>query len=295
MKTKLPLEKGWCLRSLEPAASIDPAAVAAEDTGTWLSVDTVPAEVHDILLAHGKLDPEYRLGWCESAAWVTKLDWLYRLDFDCETPGVRTYLRFGGLDTFADIYLNGVLIGTHNDFYVSDLVDVTSTFAVHNTLLLHFHNALGVLDELEQPAEWEHLDKCKLLRKSRHDFPADITEGSTYQGIVGYHTPVGIYETVELILADAAEITCDEIRAALREDLVTGALRAVSYTHLDVYKRQGDVLVNVTVMLLITVGGIGFLVWDDISTHKFHWKRYDLHTKIVLSVSCIPVSYTHLS
>ena len=49
----------------------------------------------------------------------------------------------------------------------------------------------------------------------------------------------------------------------------------------------GDVLVNVTVMLLITVGGIGFLVWDDISTHKFHWKRYDLHTKIVLSVSCI--------
>lgn len=225
MKTKLPLEKGWCLRSLEPATSVDPAAVAAEDTGTWLSVDTVPAEVHDILLAHGKLDPEYRLGWCESAAWVTKLDWLYRLDFDCETPGVRTYLRFGGLDTFADIYLNGVLIGTHNDFYVSDLIDVTGTVAVHNTLLLHFHNALGVLDELEQPEKWAHLDKCKLLRKSRHDFPADITEGSTYQGIVGYHTPVGIYETVELILADAAEITCDEIRAALREDLVTGALR----------------------------------------------------------------------
>ncbi len=177
-----------------------------------------PAEVHDILLAHGKLDPEYRLGWCESAAWVTKLDWLYRLDFDCETPGVRTYLRFGGLDTFADIYLNGVLIGTHNDFYVSDLIDVSGTVAVHNTLLLHFHNALGVLDELEQPEKWAHLDKCKLLRKSRHDFPADITEGSTYQGIVGYHTPVGIYETVELILADAAEITCDEIRAALRED-----------------------------------------------------------------------------
>ena len=47
----------------------------------------------------------------------------------------------------------------------------------------------------------------------------------------------------------------------------------------------GDVLVNVTIMLLIITGGIGFLVWDDIATHKFHWKRYDLHTKIVLSVS----------
>ena len=218
MKTKLPLEKGWCLRSLEPATSVDPPPSRRRTPGRGLVWTPFPAEVHDILLAHGKLDPEYRLGWCESAAWVTKLDWLYRLDFDCETPGVRTYLRFGGLDTFADIYLNGVLIGTHNDFYVSDLIDVSGTVAVHNTLLLHFHNALGVLDELEQPEKWAHLDKCKLLRKSRHDFPADITEGSTYQGIVGYHTPVGIYETVELILADAAEITCDEIRAALRED-----------------------------------------------------------------------------
>ncbi len=49
----------------------------------------------------------------------------------------------------------------------------------------------------------------------------------------------------------------------------------------------GDVLVTVTIMLLITIGGIGFLVWDDVSTHKFRLKRYELHTKIVLAVSCI--------
>ncbi len=47
----------------------------------------------------------------------------------------------------------------------------------------------------------------------------------------------------------------------------------------------GDILVNVTVMLLITAGGIGFLVWDDVATHKFRFKRYCLHTKIVLTVS----------
>ncbi len=48
-----------------------------------------------------------------------------------------------------------------------------------------------------------------------------------------------------------------------------------------------DALVNITLMLLITVGGIGFLVWDDIYTNKHHFKRYHLHTKIVLTVSFI--------
>ena len=48
-----------------------------------------------------------------------------------------------------------------------------------------------------------------------------------------------------------------------------------------------DVLVNITLILLITIGGIGFLVWDDIYTNKHHFKRYQLHTKIVLTVSFI--------
>lgn len=43
-----------------------------------------------------------------------------------------------------------------------------------------------------------------------------------------------------------------------------------------------DWLVNITVMSLIVIGGIGFLVWDDISIHKFRIKKYKLHTKIVL-------------
>lgn len=46
-----------------------------------------------------------------------------------------------------------------------------------------------------------------------------------------------------------------------------------------------DILVNVTVMLLIIIGGIGFLVWDDISRKGLRVSRYQLHTKIVLSVT----------
>lgn len=50
---------------------------------------------------------------------------------------------------------------------------------------------------------------------------------------------------------------------------------------------RNDILVNVTVMILCIVGGIGFLVWDDIYKNKFRFRKYQLHTKIVLSTSAI--------
>lgn len=48
---------------------------------------------------------------------------------------------------------------------------------------------------------------------------------------------------------------------------------------------SGDYLVNITVMLLIVIGGIGFLVWDDLQKKKFRFKEYRLHTKIVLTMT----------
>ncbi len=48
-----------------------------------------------------------------------------------------------------------------------------------------------------------------------------------------------------------------------------------------------DVVVNAVIMLLIIIGGIGFIVWDDIERNRLNWKRYALHTKIVLITTAI--------
>lgn len=48
-----------------------------------------------------------------------------------------------------------------------------------------------------------------------------------------------------------------------------------------------DPVVIVTVMLLITIGGIGFFVWDDIHKKRLKFKKYTLHTKLVLVVSAV--------
>ena len=46
-------------------------------------------------------------------------------------------------------------------------------------------------------------------------------------------------------------------------------------------------LVNLVLIALITIGGIGFAVWEDVRIHKWKFKRYSLHSKIVLIVSAI--------
>lgn len=45
---------------------------------------------------------------------------------------------------------------------------------------------------------------------------------------------------------------------------------------------SADPVVNLTIMLLIIIGGIGFFVWDDIRRNKLHFRLYRLHTKMVL-------------
>ena len=50
-----------------------------------------------------------------------------------------------------------------------------------------------------------------------------------------------------------------------------------------------DWVVNIVLMLLIIIGGIGFFVWNDISIHKFHFRKYKLHTKITLLVTVVLV------
>ena len=46
-------------------------------------------------------------------------------------------------------------------------------------------------------------------------------------------------------------------------------------------------VINITVMLLIVIGGIGFLVWEDVITNKWRFRKYKTQSKIVFAVSGI--------
>lgn len=47
-----------------------------------------------------------------------------------------------------------------------------------------------------------------------------------------------------------------------------------------------DPVVCVTLMALIVIGGLGFLVWEDVATHR-KFKKYSVYTKLVLITSAV--------
>lgn len=211
MKKRINLTEGWELRQAE------------EDV--WLPIQRMPAQVADVLLEKGILPEEVKLGWCQSARWIQDHVWEYRMTFP-KPEGSRCDLVMEGLDTLADLYLNGELIGVHDDFYLPCRLDITDKCKAENVLLIRFHSVLKWLEQKEMP---EHLRnavlKCKLLRKPLHDFPmGNGEEEAGYQGAVPSFTPVGVYGDIYLETWENARITADEIRATLEEESSKGRI-----------------------------------------------------------------------
>ena len=54
-------------------------------------------------------------------------------------------------------------------------------------------------------------------------------------------------------------------------------------------------VINITVMLLIIIGGIGFLTWDDIRKNGLHMKKYRMQSKVIFVTTAVllvfPVLY----
>ena len=55
------------------------------------------------------------------------------------------------------------------------------------------------------------------------------------------------------------------------------------------YSRNG--VINITIMLLIIIGGIGFLTWEDIYLNRFQWKRYRVWNALFQSVTTRTAGY----
>ena len=61
---------------------------------------------------------------------------------------------------------------------------------------------------------------------------------------------------------------------------------------------QSNIPINITIMLLIIIGGLGFTVWNNIFTKKTNFKKYSLQSKIVILTTLflifIPAIYFYI-
>jgi beta-mannosidase len=142
MLTATPLTDGWILRHPDDPAAALPA--------------TVPGCVHTDLLAAG-LIPDPFLGRNEAeVAWVGRREWTYETELAAGSAQERTDLVFEGLDTAAEITLDGRRLGRVRNMHRSYRFDVTG---LHGRLSVRFASAYAEAEAVrgrlgERPAAY---------------------------------------------------------------------------------------------------------------------------------------------
>ncbi len=122
-----------------------------QDEAMWHPAK-VPGEVHTDLLANKMIpDPYYRDNETK-LQWIEKENWEYKTSFSVPTAirnKKHVELVFDGLDTYADVYLNGRLLLNANNMFRQWKADVKNKLtASNNTLFIHFRSAQNIVDSL---------------------------------------------------------------------------------------------------------------------------------------------------
>lgn len=134
----------------------------------WMSA-RVPGTVHQDLLDHGRLpDPFYGMNE-QKVQWVEKEDWFYRTVFTVTADQLKSdaaWLTFEGLDTYADVYLNGSLLLKADNMFVGHKLAVKDVLREgENRLMIRFRSPVEETapqwdtDGFNYPADNDHSEK----------------------------------------------------------------------------------------------------------------------------------------
>lgn len=142
--SETPINTGWQFRQRPDS----PQAAAHPRTLPWQPA-TVPGTVHTDLFARG-LIPDPYVGAAEAGLqWIGLSDWEYRTTFDVSPrilDDARSDLVFEGLDTFAEVFVNGEKLLDADNFFRTWRVPVQGKLRAHgNELRVVLHSPINRL------------------------------------------------------------------------------------------------------------------------------------------------------
>lgn len=213
-----------CFMSLTASAYQKPQVCTLHSDWTFCQVgDTlwsdakVPGTIHQDLINHNRIpNPFYGMNE-EAVQWVENEDWMYRTSFVVTEEQLNrdaAVLELDGLDTYADVFLNGALILRSDNMFVGHKVPVKSVLRKgENRLLIRFRSAVK-----EALPQWE---------TNGFDYPADNDHSSKRVSIYTRKAPYsygwdwgirlatcGIWRPVRLVFSDVVRIEDYYVRQA---------------------------------------------------------------------------------
>ncbi|KAA0130771.1 glycoside hydrolase family 2 protein [Chryseobacterium sp. SN22] len=143
----------------------------------WLSAK-VPGTVHLDLMNNNVIPDPYKDENEKKAQWVENEDWDYQTQFivsDAELKNQHIDLVFDGLDTFAEIYLNGKLLKKTDNMFRTWAIPAKSYLKQgENRLQVKFRSAVRVGKELAQKIPFTLPESPRsFVRKAQYQFGWD--------------------------------------------------------------------------------------------------------------------------
>ncbi len=200
----LSLDGVWKIRGFDYQQG-EPEDFVAEDSDERTFIEArVPGEVHLDLERAGRIS-DCNLGTnAQSARWVEEQKWVYRTTFHAteDAKAQHSWLVFDGLDLCADIYLNGTMVGQHDNAFTPCRLDVTGKLRPgSNTLAVIIESGLYSVSEKDgssyKHSEDQLLHKRSWLRKPQYCFSWDWNPRLIN---------VGIWKSVRLEWSDSPRI-----------------------------------------------------------------------------------------
>lgn len=193
----------------------------------------LPIQVHEVLVNYKQIQNPVVTHQGEESLYVSRRDWIYRMEFDMDLETRKYVLKCRGLDTIVDLYLNGKKIGSHRDMFYPFQADIQPEKTEKNILLFHFWSPVKYLEKMRELHGQELIPPAHYIRKAPHDF-------EDFLGIKPYFASVGIFD--EVIVEELGDGTLTELSVTyeLSEDLK----RAEVKMHVagELYGRQKAVL-----------------------------------------------------
>lgn len=165
----------------------------------WLDAK-VPEDVRETLQRYGLIDGYYLGKNLDAERWIEKSDWLYVKDFYCgkDLQGKENTLCFEGIDTLAEIWLNGKLAGKTDNMFLEQKIDVSDLlrYGAYNLLAVRVLSPVESLKDRDKDGIYPEEDTDRmLLRKSQMNWGWDFC---------GHCLTGGIWKSVFLRSRDRA-------------------------------------------------------------------------------------------
>lgn len=247
-----------CCCSMAYAQSNDNSEVVVLNTGwefsqagteLWQSAQ-VPGTVHQDLIYHKQIpDPFYGINE-QKIQWVENEDWEYRTAFTVTPEQLKrddAQLVFEGLDTYADVYLNGALLLKADNMFVGYTIPVKSQLRIGENLLhIYFHSPIRQTlpqynsNGFNYPADNDHHDKHLSIfsRKAPYSYGWDW-------GI--RMVTSGIWRPVTIRFYDAASISDYHVKQLALTDQLANLSNELEINNILSRPLQAEVRINIEV------------------------------------------------